>query len=70
MLGLPPADELWVWPRERLRIEGGGAAVVVATLVMLEVRSNTAVLIMASDQPYSIFETPPDKGSLLRRADQ
>jgi hypothetical protein len=51
-------------------MEGGGPTVVVASLVMLEVRSNTAGLITASDQPYSMFETPPDKGSLLRRADQ
>ena len=63
-------DDVWVWPRGRLlRIEGGGA-VVVTVLVMLEVRSSTAGLITFSDQPYSMLETPPDKGSLLRRADQ
>jgi hypothetical protein len=50
-------------------MEGGGAVAVTA-LEILEVRSSTAVLMIASDQPYSMFETPPESGSLLRRADQ
>lgn len=72
MLGRPPVEEVWVWPRERLRMEGGGAAAacVVAALVLEGVRSRAAVLTTASDQPYSMFETPPERGSLLRRADQ
>jgi hypothetical protein len=71
ILGLPPppADEVCVCPRGRLRMEGGGAVAVTA-LEILEVRSSTAVLMIASDQPYSMFETPPESGSLLRRADQ
>ena len=66
-LPTPPLDELCVWPRVRLCIDGGGALTV---LVALGGRSSNAGLMTVSDQPYSMFETPPDKGSLLRRADQ
>ena len=52
--------------RTRLLLAGATAAGVVAAASATAAGEPTTL----SDQPYSMFDTPPARGSLLSRADQ